>query len=77
MTKGYTEKEAKRLIGKSFATHAPVVGVPVRTRGRVVSAFDADDHWNVMIEWILPGPRVKSWYSKYDIQTNMHPVEGE
>jgi hypothetical protein len=76
MAKGFTEKEAKKLIGRSFETHAPFAGIPMRARGRVTEAFDTDDHWNVMIEWFLPGKPIKSWYNKTDLQMYMHPVEG-
>lgn len=76
MAKGFTEKEAKQLVGRAFETHAPLSGIPVRARGRVTEAVDANDHWNVMIEWLLPGKPIRSWYNKSDLQTSMHPVEG-
>ncbi|HZQ08745.1 MAG TPA: hypothetical protein VFD70_19335 [Anaerolineae bacterium] len=75
MNKGFTEKEAKQLIGQSFQTHAPFVGVPMRAHGRVVEAIDVEDHWNVMIEWSLPGRPFKEWYNKHDLQTYMRPFE--
>jgi|GEM_PF-6207352 hypothetical protein len=76
MAKGFTEKEAKNLIGCAFETHEPLSGIPVRARGRVTEVLDADDHWNVVIEWFLPGKPIKSWYNKFDMQSSMHLVEG-
>ncbi len=75
MAKGFTEKEAKSLIGKSFETHAPLSGVPLRARGMVVEALDNEDHWNVVIEWNMPGRPFKSWYNKSDLQSAMHLVQ--
>jgi hypothetical protein len=74
MSKGFTEKEAKKLIGRSFETRAPFSGVPVRTRGLVVSAVNSEDHWNVMIEWVLRGRPVKAWYSKHELVSYMQSV---
>jgi hypothetical protein len=74
VSKGFTEKEAKRLIGKSFVTHAPFSGIPMRTRGMVTEAFNSEDHWNVTIEWVLPGTPVKGWYTKHELQTYMNLV---
>jgi len=75
MTKGFTEKEAKAMIGKSFETHAHLTGVPLRARGQVVEALDSTDHWNVVIEWNMPGRPFKSWYNKADFQSALHPVK--
>lgn len=74
MRKGFTEKEAKKLIGQSFQTHAPFFGIPLRARGVVTEALNSEDHWNVMIEWVLPGTPVRGWYSKDEMQTYMHSV---
>lgn len=75
MKKGFTEKEAKKLIGKAFQTHAPFSGVPMRTRGLVIGVLNSEDHWNVMIEWILPGTPFKAWYSKHELATYMNSIE--
>lgn len=75
MSKGFTEKEAKKLIGQSFETRAPFSGVPMRTRGRVTEALNSEDHWNVMIEWVLAGKPVKGWYGKHELQAYMNPVQ--
>ena len=74
MSKGFTEKEAKKLIGNSFETRAPFSGVPMRTRGMVTEALNSQDHWNVMIEWVLPGKPVSGWYSKHELQNYMNLV---
>ena len=74
MVKGFTEKEAKKLIGQSFETRAPFSGVPTRTRGLVTEAIHSQDHWNVIIEWVLPGKPVKGWYSKHELQSYMSLV---
>lgn len=75
MSKGFTEDEAKKLVGQSFETRAPFSGVPMRTRGLVIQAFNSDDHWNVMIEWKLPGTRFQAWYSKFELQAYMQWVQ--
>ncbi len=74
MSKGFTEKEAKKLIGKLFETRAPFSGVPMRTKGLVTEAINSEDHWNVTIEWVLAGKPVKGWYSKHELQMYMNPV---
>ena len=74
MSKGFTEKEAKKLIGKQFETRAPFSGVPMRTKGLVIGAVNSEDHWNVMIEWVLPGKPFKAWYSKHELLSYMHSV---
>jgi hypothetical protein len=74
MLKGYTEKEAKKLVGQSFEPTAPLSGVPMRVHGLVVEAIDCDDHWNVMIEWRVPGKPFKEWYNKDDMRNYMRPV---
>lgn len=75
MTKGFTEKEAKKLIGQSFETRAPFSGVPMRTRGLVIGVLNSEDHWNVMIEWVLPGTPFKAWYSKHELLAYMNRVQ--
>lgn len=75
MSKGFTEKEAKKLVGQSFETRAPFSGVPLRTRGLVTEALNSEDHWNVMIEWVLPGKPFKAWYSKFELQAYMNLVQ--
>lgn len=72
--KGFTENEARQLIGHSFETHAPFSGVPTRAHGLVIEALDLEDHWNVLIEWLLPGKPFRAWYSKHELLTYMHPV---
>jgi len=75
MNKGFTEKEAKRLMGQSFEARAPFSGIPMRTRGVVTEAFNSEDHWNVMIEWVLPGTPVRGWYSKQELSSYMNLVQ--
>jgi hypothetical protein len=75
MKKGFTEKEAKKLVGKAFQTRAPFSGVPMRTRGLVISAVNSEDHWNVMIEWLLPGTPFKAWYNKHELAAYMNSIE--
>jgi hypothetical protein len=72
--RGYTEKEAKKLIGKSFITRAPFSGVPMRTTGLVTQAINSLDHWNILIEWVLPGTGTKGWYGREEVQSYMNPV---
>ncbi len=75
MSKGFTEKEAKKLIGQSFETRAPFSGIPMRTRGVVTEAFNSEDHWNVTIEWVRPGTPVRGWYSKHELTNYMDLVK--
>jgi hypothetical protein len=71
---GFTKAEAHDLIDRSFETHSPLPGVPQRTKGQVIEAIDADDHWNVMIEWNLAGKPVHQWFTKFEMQNYMRPV---
>jgi hypothetical protein len=74
MRNGFTEKEAKKLVGQSFVTHAPFSGIPLRTRGVVTEALNSQDHWNVMIDWVLPGTPHRGWYNKHELQAYMRLV---
>lgn len=74
MKRGYTQAEAEAMVDRLVETHAVLTRVPKRTRGRVVEAIDAGDHWNVLIEWELPGKPVKGWYDKFDVQNSMQQV---
>ena len=42
------------------------------TRGTVTQALPSDDHWNLMIEWSLPGTPHRAWYNKHELETYMH-----
>ena len=75
MNNGFTQTEAQALVGELFETHAPFYGVPRRTRGSVIEAYDAGDHWNVMIEWHLPGKPVQGWFTKFELQNYMQRVQ--
>lgn len=74
MKQGYTRSEAEKLINQLFETQATLTRVPRRTRGRVTEVIDAGDHWNVVIEWELPGIPAHGWYDKYDVQRSMRPI---
>jgi hypothetical protein len=74
MKQGYTQIEAEALVNKLFETRGGISGVPRRTRGRVIEALDAGDHWNVLIEWELPHLATQVWYDKFDVQHSMHPI---
>jgi hypothetical protein len=73
--RGYTRAEAEGLVDRLFITFTVLPRVPKRTRGRVVQAIDAGDHWNVLIEWELPGVPAKGWYDKFDVQHSMQLVQ--
>lgn len=75
MKRGYTRSEAQRLVNRRFETRASLARVPKRTRGRVVEVIDAGDHWNVLIEWDLPGIINHGWYDRYDVQNSMRPID--
>jgi hypothetical protein len=76
MPKGYTQAEAKALVNQSFETRFPFSSIPMRTRGRVIAAIDNGDHWNVMIEWRLPGrPQQRQWFTKFEIENYMALTE--
>ncbi len=77
MKQGYTQKEAEALVNQLFETQTLLTRVPRRTRGRVVEVVDAGDHWNVLIEWELPGTPAFGWYDKFDVQNSMRPVPGQ
>jgi hypothetical protein len=74
MKRNFTEKEARKLIGQSFVTRAPFAGVPLRSRGLVIDVLNSDDHWNVVIEWALPGAPCRAWYDKQELQNYMQWV---
>ncbi len=71
MKKGYTQPEAEALLDQVFETETTLLGIPRRTRGRVIATIDAGDHWNVLIEWELPHLNAQSWYDKFDVQNSM------
>ncbi len=75
MKQGYTRAEAEALVDRLFETQATLTRVPRHTRGRVIEALDAGDHWNVLIEWELPGTPALGWYDKFDVQNSMHPIQ--
>ncbi len=74
MNLGYSRRDADSLIGKRFETTELLTRVPRHTRGRVVEAIDAGDHWNLLIEWELHGVRQTGWYNKTEVQSYMRPV---
>jgi hypothetical protein len=71
MKQGYTQIEAEALVNQSFETLGALGSVPRETRGRVIEALNAGDHWNLMIEWDLPHISAQVWYDKYDVQRSM------
>lgn len=75
MKPGYTHSEAEQLVNRRFETQSSLPRVPKRTRGRVIEVIDAGDHWNVVIEWELPGIVNHGWYDRYDVQHSMRPIE--
>lgn len=75
MKHGYTRIEAERLVNETFETLAAIGRVPKQTRGHVIEALDAGDHWNVLIEWELPHISTQLWYDKFDVQHSMHRVQ--
>ncbi len=76
MNRGYTRAEAEALVDRQYETRATLMGVPKRTRGRVIQALDAGDHWNVLIEWEMPRVSTQAWYDRFDVQHSMEPVQG-
>jgi hypothetical protein len=74
MKTGFTEKEARDLIGQSFETRAPFFGIPLRTRGEVIEVLDSGDHWNVIIKWRMAGPPTSRWFNKEEVQLYMTRV---
>ncbi len=74
MNRGYTQSEALALVSQLFETHRFLGSVPRGTRGQVIKALDAGDHWNVLIEWELPRVTRRVWYDKFDVQNSMRPV---
>ena len=75
MKQGYTQIEAEALVNQLLETRGTISGVPRHTRGRVIEALDAGDHWNVLIEWELPHIATRVWYDKFDVQHSMHPLQ--
>ncbi len=75
MKQGYTQIEAEALVNQLLETRGTISGVPRRTRGRVIEALDAGDHWNVLIEWELPHIATRVWYDKFDVQHSMRPLQ--
>ncbi|MGB8644658.1 MAG: hypothetical protein WCF84_05440 [Anaerolineae bacterium] len=75
--RGYTQREAEALVNQSFETQGSLSHVPRHTRGRVIAALDAGDHWNLLIEWALPHLPAQRWYDKFDVQHSMRAVEPE
>lgn len=71
---GYTRREAEALVNQVFETRTFLSSVPPRTRGHVIEAIDAGDHWNVMIEWHVAGKPSMTWYDKFDVQHAMRPI---
>jgi hypothetical protein len=74
MSRGYTRTEAEALVGQVFETRSILGRVPLRTRGRVIEALDAGDHWNVLMEWALPHVPTRMWYDRFDVQGSMRPL---
>lgn len=75
MTQGFTQREAEALVDQVFETLTFLSGVPKRTRGRVIEAIDAGDHWNLLIEWQVAGKPSKTWYDKFDVLNAMQRIE--
>jgi hypothetical protein len=75
MKQGFTQIEAEALVNQLFETRGTLGSVPRRTRGRVIAALDASDHWNVLIEWELPHLSAQMWYDKFDVQRSMRLVQ--
>lgn len=75
MSYGYTRAEAEALIDQVFETRSILGRVPRNTRGRVIEALDAGDHWNILMEWEL-AVSTRIWYDKFDVQASMRPVPG-
>ncbi len=75
MNRGYSRTEAEALVGQLFETQATLMSVPRRTRGRVIEALDAGDHWNVLIEWELPHISTQVWYDRFDVRHSMRQVQ--
>ena len=77
MKYGFTQFEADTLVGQLFETRVTLGSVPRRTRGRVIEALDASDHWNVLIEWELPHLSPQIWYDKFDVQRSMRAIHSQ
>lgn len=75
MSRGYSRAEAEALIDQVFETRSILGRVPRNTRGRVIEALDAGDHWNILMEWEL-AISTRIWYDKFDVQDSMRPVPG-
>ena len=75
MKQGFTQAEAEELVSRIFETRAPLPRVPRRTRGQVIEIIDADDHWNVLIEWLLAGTPLQQWFTKFEVNHYMFPIQ--
>ncbi len=55
MESGFSEQEAKALVGHTFEVMIALTGVPRGTVGRVIEAIPVGSNWNIEVEWELPG----------------------
>jgi hypothetical protein len=68
---GYTQIEAQALVRHVVEAQQSLGRVSRHTRGRVIAALDAGDHWNVLIEWDLPHWPEQQWYDRHDVQQSI------
>lgn len=72
MKQGLTKTEAEAMVNGIVETKGTLGNIPRHTRGRIIEALNAGDHWNVLVEWDLPHISAQVWYDKYDVQNSMH-----
>jgi hypothetical protein len=77
----YAARAARALIGKPFESLIEFSGVPQGTRGKVVGAGDVGlGHWDVVIEWDLPGHTkpngqgLRDWFAQDEMARFMREV---
>jgi hypothetical protein len=59
----FTKQDAEALIGRNVRTLADISCVPAGTNGRIVSANEAGNGYDVTVEW-ESGRLAADWFSK-------------
>ncbi len=79
----FTEGEARALVGRLVETTAPFRRLPIRTRGRIISAsleipqrIKALALWRVVVEWELPDHKapVRDWIARWELEQYLQLV---
>ncbi len=78
---GYSETEAKNLVGRAVETVSPLAFLPPGSRGRVVGAERVDMHWEVLVAWLeLAGRPITMWWTwltKEQVETKLQDIPDE